>query len=1102
MKKSLLKATMAAFAALLCGGAAIGAMYASGSEAPSAPAKAEAVDATATWDFADKTIMEATMAFSGTSEAGTVACKEGNGIEMTVLANGASFRDNGNNIQVREGAEFRIPVISTEDVVTVAGYPGYSYFSISGGEEQNGTVTYKAKMTDVQRGYVSVISTNANNYYYSLSVEQKAPKALLDLDNAPATATFKFDLGTEKQTAEFDQPDYFLSSKVTYGEHLSLDGKDNKGNGQTWFMPASQQSSPEESNAIRFLIQPKHGLKFMPTKVSFKTTRYGTDGGSLDVAWQSADGTTVSLATGIKPQRDNATPNMTECEYEVTGATSAEGPCGILINLYALANGKRIGFCDVVIEGTVTGQEKEVPMLASFTANEVTYNVDDVFEPNGDIYEGIIEIAAAGNMISATNPVTDLNTIAGTVGELKYEGDADKCDVTIPVSLADITINYVLHFVRKPYFTVSYFNTDGSAMGSQEVEKDAAIAEFAVDYATGKAEQGYKVRGWYLTPTGGQKATVNDVITAPVSLYAYATPVEEASTHLKYEFNLADKYFYPEDHEAFNTENGYFHDTTHGWAFKDGDVITLLVGPKATVAIGLCRYGYGTDINVTDAEGKEVATVPAKSADEIDGEVVAFDYEGQPGLVTLTLHGDGELYIHNVKITNTTEVTYNQDGQWFYVTPGDAQSLLDAIEAISAYNTDRDAARAFLFVPDGTYDLKETVLTNIYGHNISIIGQSMEGTVIVNQPHYTTEGIATTATLMNTGTNLYLQDLTIQNALDYYATIGNQQVGGRAVAFWDKGINTVCKNVELISCQDTYYSNNLDGTYYWENCNVHGTVDFFCGEGTMLFTDGIITVEPRNADGKGECTLTAPATKAGNRYGYVFLNNKIVNKAASYNYGRAWSNEPRCAYINTTVADSKLSSARWTANGMNVYAKEFVEYNTMDEDGKVVSPSTHVMTFIKGESNTMETILTPEQAAEFTVEKIFPEWRPDLLAVQAAAPVCKTENGTITWAPVEGAIAYAVFADGKLEAITEATSHAAAGNGVYTVRSINKMGGMGVAANADASGIISTVADAEVVSSVFYNVQGQRVDATYRGVVIRVDTRADGTTVTRKTIAK
>ncbi len=923
-------------------------------------------------------------------------------------------------------------------------------------------------------------------------------KELLNLTDAPATVTFKFDLGTEKQTAEFDQPSYFLSSKVTYGSNLTLDGKDNKSNGQTWFMPASQQSSPDESNAIRFLIQPKHGLKFMPTKISFNTTRYGTDGGYIDISWQNADGTTISLKTGVKPQRDNATPNVTECAYDVTGATAAEGACGVLVNLYGLANGKRIGFSDIVIEGTVSGQEKEVPMLATFTANGVDYNVDDVFEPNGDFYEGTIEIAAAGNMISASNPVTGLTTLGGTVGEVKYEGDADKCDVTIPVSLADITINYVLHFVRKPYFTVSFFDTDGSAMGSQEVEKDAPIAAFGVDYATAKAEDGYKVRGWFLTPTGGKKATVDDVIIEPVSLYAVATPVEVASNHLKYEYDLTDQYFYPEDHEGFNTDNGYFHDTTHGWAFKDGDVITLLVGPKATVAVTLCRYGYGTDINVTDAAGAEVATLPAKASDEIDGEVVAFDYAGQPGLVTLTLHGTGELYIHSVKVTNTSEVTYEHDGQWFYVTPGDAQSLLDAIDAISAYNSERDAARAFLFIPDGTYDLKETVLTNIYGHNISLIGQSLEGTIIANKPHYTTEGIATTATLMNTGTNLYLQDLTIRNDLDYYATIGNQQVGGRAVAFWDKGLNTVCKNVELVSCQDTYYSNNLDGMYYWETSHVHGTVDFFCGEGTMLFADGTITVEPRNANGKGQCTLTAPATKAGSKYGYVFLNNKIISKAESYNYGRAWQNEPRCAYINNTVADNKLIADRWTANGMSVVAKEFVEYNTMDESGKVVSPASHVMTFIKGESNTMETILTPEQAAEYTVEKIFPEWRPDLLAVQAAAPQCATEAGTITWAPVEGAMAYAVFADGKLEAITEATSHAAAGNGVYTVRSINKMGGMGEAAAADASGIITTVADAEVISSIYYNVQGQRVDASYRGVVIRVDTRADGTTRTRK----
>lgn len=1111
MKRNLLRFSLLSLLVVLFGSLAVSAMLGDSKQsAPAAPAKAPVVDKTATWDFSNAAVMEATVALSGSSAEGTVNAVEDNGIVMTVVANGAAFRNNGNNIQVRTGAEFRIPVVTNEDIVTVKGYPGYSYYSIDGGEEikndsDNPETTFKAKNSDVARGYVSIVSTNDNNYFYSISVQQMQPKQLLNLTDAPATATFTLDLGTATQQASFTEPDYFLTSKIVCGSAITLDGIDNKGYNETWFNPVTKQSKANEDGSVRFLIQPKFGLSFAPTKVSFKSTRFGTDGGYIDVAWQNADGTTVSLATSQKPPRDNATPHQGEYSYDITGATPGEGACGLVVYVYDLANGKRIGFCDVVIEGTVSGQEIEVPMLDSFTANGVTYSAEDVFEADGDTYVTTIEVASTEEMISETNPVTDITTAGGQAGTVTYNGNNEKCDVIIPVSLNSVTINYLIHFVRKPFFTVTYYNTDGSEMGSQKVEKDAKIVEFAVDYTTAAAEEGFKVRGWFLTPTIGQKATVEDVITGDLNLYAIATEIEVESLSKKYNFDLTNKFFYPEDHEAFSTENGYFHDTTHGWAFKNGDKIELLVGPKASVSIALCRYGYGTNIVATDAEGNTIATVPAKSTEEIDGEVVAFSYEGNPGIITLTMESEGEMYIHSVKIVNNTEVTYVNDGQWFYVTPGDAQSLLDVIEAVSAYNGNREAERAYVFIPDGTYNLRETVLTNISGHNISLIGQSMEGTIIVNKPHYSTEGIATTATLMNTGTNLYIQDLTIQNALDYYATIAGQQVGGRAVAFWDKGSNTVCKNVTLLSYQDTYYSNNIDGRYYWETSDVHGTVDFLCGEGTMFMENCTLTVEKRNANGKGECTLTAPATKTGNRYGYVFNNCTIKNYAERYNYGRAWSNEPRCAYINTTVSDNALNSSRWTANGMNVAAKEFVEYNTKDMNGNVVSPASHVVTFIKGDNvNKMETILTAEQAAEFAVDKVFPDWNPATLAKQVDAPAAVYADGKISWAPVEGASAYALFKDGELVKITPDCNYTlGTDDGAhYTLCALNSMGGLSAPASIEGLSSIETVeaADAEVLKTVYYNLQGIQVDATYKGVVIKVDTLANGKTAVEKVV--
>ena len=68
------------------------------------------------------------------------------------------------------------------------------------------------------------------------------------------------------------------------------------------------------------------------------------------------------------------------------------------------------------------------------------------------------------------------------------------------------------------------------------------------------------------------------------------------------------------------------------------------------------------------------------------------------------------------------------------VKKNDAQSLLAIIQQANEINAAADAKRLYVIIPDGFYDLGKTVLTQITGHNIAFIGQSMEGTVIQNAP--------------------------------------------------------------------------------------------------------------------------------------------------------------------------------------------------------------------------------------------------------------------------------------------------------------------------------------------------------------------------------
>ena len=77
------------------------------------------------------------------------------------------------------------------------------------------------------------------------------------------------------------------------------------------------------------------------------------------------------------------------------------------------------------------------------------------------------------------------------------------------------------------------------------------------------------------------------------------------------------------------------------------------------------------------------------------------------------------------------------------VKAGDVKSLLSAIDKANEQNADTFSRRLFILIPDGIYDLGETSLTPILGHNIALIGQSMKGTVIMNAPKVEDEGIRT-----------------------------------------------------------------------------------------------------------------------------------------------------------------------------------------------------------------------------------------------------------------------------------------------------------------------------------------------------------------------
>ena len=323
------------------------------------------------------------------------------------------------------------------------------------------------------------------------------------------------------------------------------------------------------------------------------------------------------------------------------------------------------------------------------------------------------------------------------------------------------------------------------------------------------------------------------------------------------------------------------------------------------------------------------------------------------------------------------------------VKKGDAQSLLDAVRKANEMNADSGRAkRTYVLIPNGYYDLGETVLTQISGHNIAFIGQSTEGTIIRNAPDFKNEGISKTAVFQNVGSDNYFQDLTLKNDLDYYAC----GAAGRAVCLHDKGTRTICNRVRMLSYQDTYYSWAEDARHYLRDSEIHGTVDFICGAGDVWFERCRIVTEKRTVSGKGRNVIAAPRTSQ-TQWGFVFNDCTIENIESTFDYARGWHTLPRCTWLNTTLlTPEKLTKTRFDTNGMRTVLSEFKEFGTKDAKGQVVMPASNIITLTLKEKKkegdrevesiqerTVETVMTADDAQRFSVAGVFGDWQPGKL---------------------------------------------------------------------------------------------------------------------------
>lgn len=397
--------------------------------------------------------------------------------------------------------------------------------------------------------------------------------------------------------------------------------------------------------------------------------------------------------------------------------------------------------------------------------------------------------------------------------------------------------------------------------------------------------------------------------------------------------------------------------------------------------------------------------------------------------------------------------------------------------ATAAERADK-TARYRIFLHNGTYDYGTSAKNAVPGM-VSLIGESQDGVIIMNCPEKVSTPADDTPTLFidRNEHDVYMQDLTVRQGRDWEAQASQVQ----AMAVRQRGKRAVYKNVTLQGIQDTYYMNAGDATAYFETSTVAGQTDYIYGDGTAWF-------EQCTLYNTGAGYITAPNTQSG--YTGMVFNECTVDGAASaaggFCLGRPWNDSPSATFLNTTFKQLP-TDAGWgkMTDGLVI---RFHEYGSVDANGTPLDLSTRSIEACNAATGSDNPVLTAEEAKAYTVESVLgTDWNPQSMAQQLTAPAISIDGNNLSWAAVTGALGYAIVKDGSVVGFATGTTFdiSLTGAGRYSIRVANECGGLG-AESSSVSGISGIIADGESnADAPKYNVAGQRVGTTFKGIVIQ-----------------
>ena len=447
----------------------------------------------------------------------------------------------------------------------------------------------------------------------------------------------------------------------------------------------------------------------------------------------------------------------------------------------------------------------------------------------------------------------------------------------------------------------------------------------------------------------------------------------------------------------------------------------------------------------------------------------------------------GAAFMEDISVTlHITEETDKYHRHTFNYVVGRDGDINEAINAANDHDYS-DGHRFYIFVPDGTHHLTGNAFSDIAGvgtiingvtqinaSNVSLIGQSMEGAVIYNEPKY--GGSACTSTIaLNVGVNdFYAEDITMDNRFDYMKA-KEEKTNTQAIAFRDRGDRTVLKNVALKSYEYTFNSNNpaASSRGYFDNCDITGVVDMVMGDGNIWFEGCNLILRDLAAN-----NIAAPTTQTVQEWGYVFKNCTIKPetdqltklKDENWTLGRPGNNSPACTFLNTRMLIEPRPYG-WTKKKTGLKVR-FHEHNSMNAAGNKLALGARTIVACAPAAGSDECVLSDAEAASYNVRNVLggdDGFKPDELCRQIDAASAddkdrdansitwtdniSIEDDRLTWDDEGKAMCYFVFKQNEETGkwtfvdniITNSYDLSKCESGYYCVRAANMRGGLGAA---------------------------------------------------------